>query len=526
MLGSLMGATLVTLFTLLNLPSEGSCISKRGLDKNKNIEKPKENTQYLNMTYKEISEKMTHFLPKDFAEVATGHRRIFVYFSSAKDYEGLRALRGFYGAFLRMGQRDLNITWGMVDCDANRQLCENQDIYFAPQYYLYINKRRVNYTAGRSAFLVSEWIHKTIAYPGEFIDKRSQLSKFKESQDRFFFYIGHMDEDWDYYREIAASYPYYLWVACFDRDRMMHANGIYWHEISERAEDMRNGPHGGKVMLNFTLKYFNHLRQMNAWVLERVFIHDRAAIILFFPDTNEERGIQMTFWSAVQELKWEILNLQLPMKDPLDNHHLGTFMDFVGMTNPKSTAMRIINLNKNGVWDIYQLRDRIHHDTALSFYRDFRAGKLTPMIRSDKPAEHRAGELRKLVGKNFAKYAHNPEYDAVVIFHKRNCTVSDRLLALSKVMLRVLARYEDIRIYEVDTWLNSAPGIPHTNLPQVHLLPRNDKLKPIIFNGLYTAKDLIGWICENLGRENPYEEEMNRLNERQSRREGSQQQDI
>lgn len=195
-------------------------------------------------------------------------------------------------------------------------------------------------------------------------------------------------------------------------------------------------------------------------------------------------------------------------------------MDFTGVTNPKSTAMRLVNL-RNGVWEVYQLRDRIYHDTILKFYRDFKEGRLTPMIRSDKPTEHRPGELRRLVGKNFAKYAHHPDYDAVVVFHKRNCSVSERLLKLASVVQRVLVRYEDVRVFELDTWLNSAPGIPDLHLPQVHLLPKSDKLRPKVYSGLYTAKDLIGWVCDHLGRPNPYDEEMSRLGER--RREAGQQ---
>lgn len=485
-------------------------VSKRKL---KDPPKPKDQGQHLTLSYEEIKSKMPNFQTKDFAEVATGHRRIFVLFNSNADAEGLRAMRGFYGAFQRLSQKELNVTWGVVDCDTDRAMCQSQDVHFSPQYWLYINKRRVNYTAGRSPFLVSEWLYKTIAYPGVFIDRRSQLKRYEDTQDRFYFYIGYMDSDYDFFKEIAASYPYYLWISCFDRDRMMHANGVYWYEQTERAQDMRNGPMGELVMQNFTLKYFNILRSVSNWTLERIFHHDRAAVFIFYPDTNEERGIQMPFWSAAMDFKWEILNCQVPIH--LNKSTVVHLMEFLGVTNPESSAVRILAL-KNGKWEIYQMRERINTDALLKFFADWKKGKLPQFYKSDKPAEHKIGEVRKVVSKNFEKYVYNHEVDAVVVFHVPSCTVCDRILKIAKIAVQVLGRYEDIRIFEVDCWKNSGEDIPYSHLPQMKLYKKHDKLNPIHFTGLYTAKDLIAWISEQVGKENPFEEEIGqKLRDRQ-----------
>lgn len=459
------------------------------------------------MTYDEIKSKLYNMQYKDYADAATGHRRLFVHFSSNSDPEGLRALRGFYGAYLRLQQKELNITWGMVDCDSDRTMCQNQEVFYTPQYWLYINKRRVNYTAGRSPYLVSEWIHKTIKYPGIFIDRRSDLRPIEKSEDRFFFYIGWMDQDYEFYKEIAASYPFYTWISCFDRDRLMHANGIYWYENTINAQDMRNGPHGDLVMQNFTLKYFNIIRAMSDWAMERLFVHEKACIFLFYPDTNEERGVQMPFWSAAMEFKWEIISWQIAVHDPEDNHLTNHLMEFLGVTNIHSAAMRLVVL-RDGKWQVYQMRDRLITDSMLNWYKDFKAGKLKPFYKTETPAEHKANTVNKVVGKTFKRYVLSEQHDAVVIFHMPNSTVSDRLLKLGKVAVQILARYEDLRIYEVNAWLNAGEDIPDRYLPQVQIFKKGDKLNPIKYNGLYTAKDLIAWICQNTNRENPYEEEI------------------
>ena len=491
-----------------------SVSKKRARDEQK---KPKEQPEHLNMTFEEIKSKMVNFRYKDFSEASTGHRRIFVLFNSGADPEGLRAMRGFYGAYQRLSQKELNVTWGMVDCDVDRVMCRDQDVFYTPQYWLYINKRRVNYTAGRSPFLVSEWLHKTIAYPGVFIDTRSQLKKYENTQERFFFYIGYMDSDYDFFKEIAASYPYYLWISCFDRDRLMHANGIYWYEQTEKAQDMRNGPHGDLVMQNFTLKYFNILRSPSDWAMERIFQHDKSAVFIFYPDTNEERGIQMPFWQAAMDFKWEILSIQLPIH--LHKPNLAHLMELMGVSNPESSAVRILAL-KDGQWKVYQMRDRINAHSLKIFFKEWKEGKVKQFYKSDKPVEHKSNEVRRVVGKNFKKYVFNHEIDAVVVFHVPNCTVCDRILKVAKIAVHVLGRYEDVRIFEVDCWKNAGEEIPYTHLPQIRLYRKNDKENSIRYTGLYTAKDVISWISDGVGKDNPYEEEIGqRMKERQKGRE-------
>lgn len=501
-------------------------ISKRKLREQQNQQKPKETPMHLTMSYEDIKAEMRNFKYKDFAEAATGHRRLFVHFSSNADPEGLRAMRGFYGAFERVGKKELNITWGIVDCDEDRQTCLNQDIHYTPQYWLYINRRRVNYTAGRSPYLVSEWVYKTIKYPGMFIDRRSEIRQIEKEQDRFFFYVGWMDSDYDYFREIAASYPFYLWISCFDRDRMMHANGIYWYEPPTNSQDMRNGPHGDNVMMNFTLKYFQNLKYMSNYHLERVFVHERAAIFIFYPDTNEERGIQMAWWPAAMDMKWSILCWQVPVGTDEQDLRKFRLMEFLGISNPQSVAIRLLTL-KDGRWEVYQMKNKISIQSILQFYDQYQKGQLKPFWKSAvPPTEHKNGLPRTVVGKTFNKYVYNAEHDAVVIFHSPNCTVCDRLLKIAKVAVHVLSRYEDVQIMELNTQVNAGEAIPTRYLPELQIFKKHDKLNPVTFTGLYTARDVISWICDTLGRENPFEEEMGSKIRDKQQKESESQQDI
>jgi len=44
-------------------------------------------------------------------------------------------------------------------------------------------------------------------------------------------------------------------------------------------------------MDEFTRKYLYLLRSISDNGMERLFVHSQAAMILFYPDTDEERGV-------------------------------------------------------------------------------------------------------------------------------------------------------------------------------------------------------------------------------------------
>lgn len=134
------------------------------------------------------------------------------------------------------------------------------------------------------------------------IDVRNNLEEYKKKYTRFFFYIGIGDEDYEIFQKTSASYPYIPWLYALDRSKTNNVNGIYFYDQYEGTSDMRNGPYKptiGGIMDEFTRKYLFLLRSLPDYAMDRLFDRHQAGMLLFYPDTNEERGVQIPFWHGI-----------------------------------------------------------------------------------------------------------------------------------------------------------------------------------------------------------------------------------
>jgi hypothetical protein len=73
-------------------------------------------------------------------------------------------------------------------------------------------------------------------------------------------------------------------------------------------------------------------------------------MILLYPDTDEERGAQISYWYSTRDFSGDILCVYVPVRM---TENMKIVMDFVGMVNPDSPAIRIISLGADGKWRKY-----------------------------------------------------------------------------------------------------------------------------------------------------------------------------
>ena len=96
--------------------------------------------------------------------------------------------------------------------------------------------------------------------------------------------------------------------------------------------------------------------------LEFVSVHERAAFLLFYPNTNDHRCIQMAWWPAAMDMKWSILCRQLEVQIPNtisespDDGARGNIQSIVGGCPADHFEGRTVG----GVLDEDSHRDTVH----------------------------------------------------------------------------------------------------------------------------------------------------------------------
>lgn len=343
---------------------------------------------------------------------------------------------------------------------------------------------------GRTHQHMTDTLMNFILHSNIDIDDRKNLEDFKKKHVRFFFYVGFGDEDYEIFQKYSASYPFLPWLYALDRAKAAHSNGLYFYDQFEGTSDMRNGPYPplvGGIMDDFTRKYLFLLRSLSDNGMERLFVHSQAAMLLFYPDTNEERGVQIPFWHGIyKKIMKEFLCIQIPLRDQRNIHEL---REWLGVENDLSPAMRIID-RKDGRWRFFQLRQKITIESIESFYEDYITGRLKEFQRSEGP-EREHGILKKFVGKTFHKYIRRKDLDVVVIIHsKENERLSKRVLKIGQLAAKILARFEYLRFGKIDANLNSDPYIPQRGYPLIRIFKKGNLDEYVDFPGLFTTKEL------------------------------------
>jgi hypothetical protein len=225
-----------------------------------------------------------------------GNSTLVLHMNGDFSEECRRAMKGFAIAAKRLKKKELPAEIAYLDCKKHKQMCEDRlHVYSYPTtLYIVRAKKVVIPMKGRTQKLVVQSIMDYVKNAGLEIEDRKVLPEIKKKYDRFFFYVGKQDDDYAIYQKMSAAYPFIQWVHTFDKDKVSHANGIYFYDIKEGTSDMINGPHtptiGGR-MDTFTYKYMHLLRSLPDYVMDRLFVHNKASLLLFYPDTDDERGV-------------------------------------------------------------------------------------------------------------------------------------------------------------------------------------------------------------------------------------------
>lgn len=246
--------------------------------------------------YSEYAKNLTQATREQIAIAARGNNSLVLFMNGDYSEECRRTMKGFAVAFNRLKRKQLPSDMAFVDCKLNNTFCEKDlliDSFPAVKYF--VRGVMVDIPLiGRTQKLIVDSVMKYVKNSGVEVINRSGVEDLRKTHDRFFFYVGQKDNDYEIYQKYAAAYPYIPWFHSFDKGEIAHANGIYFYDEREGTSDMINGPHGpliGGRMDTFTNKYRTLLRSLSDYAMDRMFVHNKVMFLLFYPDTDEERGV-------------------------------------------------------------------------------------------------------------------------------------------------------------------------------------------------------------------------------------------
>ena len=131
-----------------------------------------------------------------------------------------------------------------------------------------------------------------------------------------------------------------------------------------------------------------------------------------------------------------------------------------------------------------------------SFLDDFKAGKLTPFVKSQ-PIPKKQGAVTVVVANNFADIV-NQEKDVLLEFYTPGCKECKKLDPVYKKVAQNLKHNQDLVIAKIDASANDFPEefkIEH--FPSVLFMKKDDKQNHITYEGDGSYDDIVKFIVDN-----------------------------
>ncbi|SCU95097.1 LAMI_0F00958g1_1 [Lachancea mirantina] len=137
---------------------------------------------------------------------------------------------------------------------------------------------------------------------------------------------------------------------------------------------------------------------------------------------------------------------------------------------------------------------------VAKFVKDFFAGKLEAVVKSEEIPEVQESSVFKIVGKNHDEIINDAEKDVLVKYYAPWCGHCKRLAPIFEELAEVYAFDSDAKdkvlIADVDATLNDV-NVEIEGYPTLYLYPAGNKSVPVVYQGARTIESFLEFIEEN-----------------------------
>lgn len=149
----------------------------------------------------------------------------------------------------------------------------------------------------------------------------------------------------------------------------------------------------------------------------------------------------------------------------------------------------------------YAMKEEFSVENFESFLNQVVAGELDPYIKSEPVPSDNSGPVKVAVAKNFDEVVTNNDKDILVEFYAPWCGHCKKLAPVFDELGEKL-KGESVEIVKMDATANDVPsGFEVRGFPTLFWLPKDDKSKPVKYEGGREVDDFIKYIAKHASSE-------------------------
>jgi protein disulfide-isomerase A1 len=355
----------------------------------------------------------------------------------------------------------------------------------------------MEYYGGRTGEEIVSWVRaKFDPIVGEIkhVDEIEQLRKFTEIVMIFF---GDNEEKYSNFFEAAKGKDHIIFAKCALSDclsRYSVENGDIMvfkkMEEAKKSSILRSSEYD-RDSLNKKIEDLARPKVMkfNSKTATYIFSEENPAVFLYRTKSDSSLYDHLMLEVFDEAFKSD---LKLVVTDIVDNYEakLAKILDFEGTDMPRI----VIHDTKHPSSVRSYVMDKstpITKESIELLIREFKAGKLSPYLKSKPVPTEQLENAFTLVGKTLEEYSKAEDKDVLVMFYAPWCKNSKVLYPIYEELAGELKNLPDFSIAKFDAFSNDAGIIEIEFYPTIAIWPAHNKSMPIVFEGDYSKEENI-----------------------------------
>ena len=358
----------------------------------------------------------------------------------------------------------------------------------------------MDYTGGRTKDTIIEWINKKTGPVSLEVDCAGMESKVAEAQLALSYFGAQEGDLWDNYMNAArnpAISEKYQFFHTTDGDCASKfgtsAPGI---GLTRRFDESPLGYEGAakeEDIVEFAKKSsVPRLITFSEDYIEPIFGDRNAALILFTEEADQD--YQNVYKQASKDLQGEILFVTSGVTEGIQSR----LAEFVGVEAGDMPTLRLISPEEQMLKFIWEGDAKaLKGDEIKSFIDDFKAGKLSPHLKSEPvPEQSTTDGLTVLVGKTWDDIVKDPSKDVLVKYYAPWCGHCKALAPTWDALAKDVEGIEDLIIAKFDATVNEVQGLEIRGYPTLKFYPKDNKAG-VDYDAGREEADFKKWLSEN-----------------------------
>lgn len=225
--------------------------------------------------------------------------------------------------------------------------------------------------------------------------------------------------------------------------------------------------------------------------IEPIFADRNPALILFTEETDQ--GYQGVFKQAATDLQGEILFVTSGVTDGIQSR----LAEFLGVTSEDTPTIRLIAPEESMLKFVYEGDVKgVTGGDIEAYVKAFKAGELSPHLKSEPVPEPSDDPLTILVGKNWDEIVKDSSKDVLVKYYAPWCGHCKALAPTWDSLAESVKDIPDLVIAKFDATANEVAGLQISGYPTLKFYPKDNK-DGVDYTGGRELDDFKTWLGEN-----------------------------